>query len=158
MRVTVLGSLLSLCDVPRALINSLACWFCTGTLGLVLFHIAPVWMLGGCSAVNGKYEEERERQRQRETEAERQKQRQREDKTLLYKDKDLSTNRLFFFFFFFFFDKPVPDDKHSNTQRERERGRGRERERGIIFRGHWVSSTDAVTPTRCFHWFCFHVA
>ena len=31
--------LLCLCDVSRALINSLACWFCTCALGLVLFQI-----------------------------------------------------------------------------------------------------------------------
>ena len=35
-----LGSLLScMCDVFRVLINSLVCWFCTSTLGLVLFKI-----------------------------------------------------------------------------------------------------------------------
>ena len=31
--------LLYLCDVFRALINSLVCWFCTSALGLVLFQI-----------------------------------------------------------------------------------------------------------------------
>ena len=34
-----LRSFLCLCDVFRALINSLVCWFCTGALGLVLFPI-----------------------------------------------------------------------------------------------------------------------
>ena len=34
-----LGSLLCLCDVVQALINSLVCWFCTCALGLVLFPI-----------------------------------------------------------------------------------------------------------------------
>ena len=31
--------LLCLSDLLRALINSLDCWFCTGTLGLILFQI-----------------------------------------------------------------------------------------------------------------------
>ena len=31
--------LLRLCDVFRARINSLVCWFCTSALGLVLFQI-----------------------------------------------------------------------------------------------------------------------
>ena len=35
-----LRSLLCLCDVSRALITSLACWFCLSALGLVLFQIA----------------------------------------------------------------------------------------------------------------------
>ena len=35
------GSLLPVCDVFRALINSLACWCCTSSLGLVLFQ--AVW-------------------------------------------------------------------------------------------------------------------
>ena len=35
-----LRSLLCLCDFFQSLINSLVCWFCTGALGLILFHIA----------------------------------------------------------------------------------------------------------------------
>ena len=35
-------SLLGLCDIFCVLINSLVCWFCTGTLGLILFHIAGI--------------------------------------------------------------------------------------------------------------------
>ena len=34
--------LLCLCDVLRALIDSLVCWFCTSALGLVLFQIGLV--------------------------------------------------------------------------------------------------------------------
>ena len=36
---------LSLCDVFCALINSFVCWFCIGTLGLMLFHIVFVLYL-----------------------------------------------------------------------------------------------------------------
>ena len=35
--------LLCLCDVFRALINSLVCWFCTSALGLVLFEVCTLW-------------------------------------------------------------------------------------------------------------------
>ena len=38
-----LGSLLYLCYVFRALINSLVFWFCASALGLVLFHIRSDW-------------------------------------------------------------------------------------------------------------------
>ena len=58
----LLGSLLCLCDVFRALINSLVCWFCTSALGLVLFQICfqycTVWSKGaekrglGCARVS----------------------------------------------------------------------------------------------------------
>ena len=40
-----LGSLLCLCDFFRGLINSLACWSSTSTLGLVLFQIYAQKML-----------------------------------------------------------------------------------------------------------------
>ena len=37
--------LLCLCDIIRALITSLVCWFCTGALGLVLLHIVSfLWL------------------------------------------------------------------------------------------------------------------
>ena len=36
--------LLCLCDVFRALINSLVCWFRTSTLGLVLFQIVQIYL------------------------------------------------------------------------------------------------------------------
>ena len=37
--------LLCLCDVFRALINFLVCWFCTSVLGLVLFHIVIIMVI-----------------------------------------------------------------------------------------------------------------
>ena len=39
-----LRSLLCLGDVFQVLINSLVCWFCTGTLSLILFHIVTFFV------------------------------------------------------------------------------------------------------------------
>ena len=90
--------LLCLCYVFGSLINSLVCWFCTGTLGLVLFQILTFcllvlhwissifllkyfFVLG--KVIWWKGEDERtERERQRETETDRQTDRQTERERL----------------------------------------------------------------------------
>ena len=44
--------LLCLCDVFRALINSLVCWFCTSALGLILFQTVPMRLTYMCISVS----------------------------------------------------------------------------------------------------------